>query len=306
MLISFVLPAYKSKFLKEAIDSILAQTYSDIEIIIIDDNSPENLYDIVSTYKDPRISYYKNEVNIGGKDLVAQWNKSIDYAKGEYLVLAADDDIYHPEFTSECIGLIQKYPDVDILRARVSIINDAGELLEIDGILAEKCSQMEYVYNWVKNIPFVCIGNYMFKTKVIQNERFDNLPFAFGTDTISTVKLAKNGIANTSQLLFDFRVSDIHLSSDKTKYEHKIKAITLLYKMMRTIDYKQPESEIEKLCIQKIQWDTLYQKCVYDYYNVAVKNLPINKAGCIENCELLSRKDKMIMYFRFFKDKLLN
>jgi len=305
MLISFVLPAYKSKFLKQAIDSILDQTYSEIELIIIDDNSPENLYEIVSTYQDPRISYYKNEVNIGGKDLVAQWNKSIDYAKGDYLVLAADDDLYHPEFTANCIELIKKYPEVYILRARVSVINDAGDLLEIDGILAEKCSQMEYVYDWVKGIPFVCIGNYMFKTKVIQKERFDSLPFAFGTDTISTVKLARNGIANTSQLLFDFRVSDIHLSSDNTKYEHKIKAITHLYTMMRAIDYHQPKDEIEKLCLQKIQWDTLYQKCVYDYYNVAVKNLPINKARCIENCELLSRKDKMIMYFRFFKDKLL-
>ncbi len=305
MLISFVLPAYKAKFLDLAIESILTQSYPNIELIIVDDNSPENLFEIVSRYNDPRIKYYKNEVNIGGKDLVAQWNKCISYAEGEYLVLAADDDIYEPDFTLSCVKLIQKYPEVDLIRSRISLINDAGDLLEIDGILPELCSQMEYVYGWARNVPFVCIGNYMFKTKVIQEEKFDKLPFAFGTDTISTAKMARNGLANTSEMLFKFRISDIHLSSDKTKYIPKIEAITKLYCMMRDIQYKAPKNELEQLCLNKIQWENLYPKCVFDYYNIAVKHLPLSKIGYIENCELLKRKDKLFMYFRFLMDKIL-
>ena len=299
------MPAFKSKYLNLAIDSILNQSYKDIELIIVDDDSPQNLYDIVSKYKDPRIKYFKNDVNIGGTDLVSQWNYCITYAKGEYLVLAADDDIYHANFTSDCLELINKYPEVDLIRSRVSLINDAGDLIEIDGILPEKCSQIEYVYNWAKGIPFVCIGNYIFKTSAILKERFDRLPFAFGTDTISTIKLARNGVANTSEMLFDFRISDIHLSSDKTKYAYKIEAITSLYKMINAIEYDKPADNVDNFCLSRIQWNALYQKCVFDYYNVAIKNLPFSKISLIENCKLLKRKDKLIMYFRFVLDKIL-
>ena len=75
---SFVLPAYKARFFKEALDSILSQTYKDFELIIVNDASPEDITSIVKGDNDPRISYYINDVNIGGKDLVAQWNDCLE------------------------------------------------------------------------------------------------------------------------------------------------------------------------------------------------------------------------------------
>ena len=61
---SFVLPAYKATFFKEAIDSILAQTYKEFELIIVNDASPDDLDSIVNSYSDSRIRYYVNEQNI--------------------------------------------------------------------------------------------------------------------------------------------------------------------------------------------------------------------------------------------------
>ena len=95
---SFVLPAFKNDYLTEAIDSILSQSYKDFELIIIDDASPYNLSSIINQYDDKRISFYKNETNIGGRNLVHNWNKCIQYAKGDYVILASDDDIYGPCF----------------------------------------------------------------------------------------------------------------------------------------------------------------------------------------------------------------
>ena len=94
---SFVLPAYKACYFKEALDSILNQTYSDFELIIVNDASPEDLDSIVSQYDDPRITYYKNETNIGGKNLVEQWNKSLAYANGNILHI----DGYISEYLSK-------------------------------------------------------------------------------------------------------------------------------------------------------------------------------------------------------------
>ena len=96
--VSVILPAYKSAYLNQAIESILNQTYTNFELIIVDDASPEDIKEVVSKFSDKRIKYYKNQENIGGKSLVAQWNHCMQYASGEYFVLAADDDIYHTEF----------------------------------------------------------------------------------------------------------------------------------------------------------------------------------------------------------------
>ena len=64
-LFSILIPAYKSKYLKECIHSILAQTYSNYEIIIVDDASPEDLKTIVNGFVDGRVHYYRNEKNYG-------------------------------------------------------------------------------------------------------------------------------------------------------------------------------------------------------------------------------------------------
>ncbi|MFA6832241.1 MAG: glycosyltransferase, partial [Bacteroidaceae bacterium] len=67
---SITVPAYKAQFLKECIDSILAQTYQNFELIIVNDNSPQNLEHIVSKYHDERIHYYKNKIGFGAEHVV--------------------------------------------------------------------------------------------------------------------------------------------------------------------------------------------------------------------------------------------
>ena len=94
------IPAYKSTFLKECIDSILAQDYSNFELIIVNDASPEDIDSIVSSYNDKRIRYYKNERNFGAEHVVDNWNKCLAYATGDYFVLMGDDDKMELDFLS--------------------------------------------------------------------------------------------------------------------------------------------------------------------------------------------------------------
>lgn len=99
--VSFILPAYKGRYLSEAIESILNQTFTDFELVIVNDCSPDDIDGIESTFVDSRIRYYRNESNIGGKDLVAQWNRCLALARGEWTVMASDDDIYDKSFLKE-------------------------------------------------------------------------------------------------------------------------------------------------------------------------------------------------------------
>ena len=81
---SVTVPACKAQFLAECIDSILAQTYKNFELIIVNDASPQDLDSIVSKYDDPRIRYYKNKVGFGAEHVVGNWNKCLEYATGDY------------------------------------------------------------------------------------------------------------------------------------------------------------------------------------------------------------------------------
>lgn len=301
---SFVMPAYKAKFLKQAIDSILAQRYTHFELIIVDDQSPEDLEAIVSRYSDNRIRYYRNEQNLGGKSLVLQWNHSIEYARGEYLVLAADDDLYHPDFLSTCVGLAEQYPSVDVVRARVEQIDEANNLIGIDGLLPEYCSKYQFLNYWLDAAAFTCIGNFLFKTCVIREKKFIDFPSAFGSDTASAIMMAENGIANTREMLFSFRLSSIHLSSSKGKLLEKLEANTQLFQWFRNLKYEKPTGRYDEWAFAQTQWPRFYAKCKYDYYNLVIKYMPFSKFYLIDRCVLLTKKDKLQMFFRFVFDKL--
>ena len=97
-LVSIAIPAYKKKWLKEAIVSALSQDYPNIEVIIVDDHSPQNLREVVVPFLiDKRVSYYYNEINLGGKSVTNNWNKCLEYVNGEFFVLLCDDDVLMPK-----------------------------------------------------------------------------------------------------------------------------------------------------------------------------------------------------------------
>ena len=80
--VSILFPVYKTApFLKEAVDSMLSQTFTDFELIVLNDCSPDNAEEIMDTYDDPRIVRYRGETNVGLGNVL---NVGISMAKGEY------------------------------------------------------------------------------------------------------------------------------------------------------------------------------------------------------------------------------
>lgn len=230
---SFVLPAYKAHFFKEAIDSILAQTYTDFELIIVNDASPEDLDSIVKSYDDPRIRYYVNEQNIGGKDLVTQWNHCLEYATGEYIILASDDDVYFPQYLEKMDALVRKYPDVNVFRPRVQRIDANGNIVHIEGFIPEYTSLLEFSYyrycEYVQSgIPF-----YIIKREILlSNGGFVNYPLAWYADDAIVAIMAQKGMVSSPEILFSFRCSGESISTkenDAPTLKNKIKASNQYY-----------------------------------------------------------------------------
>lgn len=111
--VSVVMSAYNaSAYLREAIDSILGQTYSHFEFIIINDGSSDETESIIHSYTDKRIVYTKNETNLG---LIASLNKGLKLAKGEFIARMDADDIALENRLSEQVRVFGNYPKAVII-----------------------------------------------------------------------------------------------------------------------------------------------------------------------------------------------
>ncbi|QDJ90694.1 glycosyltransferase family 2 protein [Acinetobacter haemolyticus] len=109
MLVSVVLPAYNAElYIKEAIDSVLAQSFADFELIVINDGSVDKTEDVILSYNDSRIVYVKNEENLG---LIGTLNKGMSLAKGKYIARMDADDICFPQRFAKQVDFLEKNPD---------------------------------------------------------------------------------------------------------------------------------------------------------------------------------------------------
>lgn len=118
--VSVLMPVYKTKekYLRQAIESILNQTFMDFEFLILDDCPEDTRETIVKSYKDKRIKYVKNDKNLG---ITPSRNKLIDMAKGEYLAVFDHDDISLPQRFEKQVAYLDENKDVGVVSSWVKI-----------------------------------------------------------------------------------------------------------------------------------------------------------------------------------------
>ena len=138
--VSVLTPLYNTDpvMLREAIDSILGQTFKDFEFILLND-SPENteLDKIVASYNDPRIVYAKNEKNLG---ISASRNKLLQIAKGEYLAIFDHDDISLPTRLEKQVNYLDSHSYIEIPKNKV--VRFPENNIDIKNELLDKCSMI--------------------------------------------------------------------------------------------------------------------------------------------------------------------
>lgn len=116
-IISVILPAYNAEmYLRESIQSILSQTFTRFELLIINDGSTDKTEDIILSYQDPRIRYVKNETNLR---LIKTLNKGIDLARGKYIARMDADDISLPNRLQEEFDFMEANPNIGACSSKV-------------------------------------------------------------------------------------------------------------------------------------------------------------------------------------------
>jgi len=222
--ISVIMPVYNTKeeYLREAIESILNQTYTNFEFIILNDGSTNNCEEVILSYKDKRIKYVKNEQNLR---LIETLNKGLDIAVCEYIARMDSDDISDSTRFEKQIAFLKDNPEVDIVGTdcvkfpKHFIHNYFTSHKDIkNSFLLEGCA--------------VCSASIMMRKSVldINNIRFDSQflhaeDYAFWLDLIDFATFA-----NIPEVLYHYRWHGENISKTGTF----IQSLNAQYLMIRT------------------------------------------------------------------------
>lgn len=128
-MVSVLIPTYKKAyFLGEAIESVLSQTFSDFELIIVDDCSNDNTREIVSKYLyDKRIFFYENEKNLG---IGGNWNKTLSLSSGKYIKFLMADDKFESSLLEKYVDVMEKNDEISLVTSFRGLFGDIKDIIK--------------------------------------------------------------------------------------------------------------------------------------------------------------------------------
>ena len=222
-LVSIVMPAYNcEKYIVDAINSIIAQTYSNWELLVLDDGSRDNtlksIEKIIRT--DSRIKSMPNEKNIG---VSATRNRGIELSSGDWIAFLDSDDMWEPEKLEKQFELVEK-EGAEFLFTGSSYINQYGEPYEGIFEIPEKVTYKKLRHQNVISCSSVLIKKKYFKNIKMEKDEIHE-------DYAVWLRILKLGITafGVNQPLLIYRISK------KSKSGNKIKTIKMTYNVFRFV-----------------------------------------------------------------------
>jgi glycosyltransferase involved in cell wall biosynthesis len=158
-------------YLESAIESILAQTYTDFELIISDNASTDGTEVIARRFAalDDRVVYHRNPVNIGG---VRNENRTMSLARGDLFKLAAHDDVINPEFLERCVAALDRHPEADLCVPTARVMNVSGEEVATTSPIAGLEERPVERMRAITDRKYVCEAMYgVFRTSSMRSVR---------------------------------------------------------------------------------------------------------------------------------------
>lgn len=239
--ISVVMPVYNGeKYLREAIDSILNQTFTDFEFIIIDDGSTDNTEKIIKSYDDNRILCIKNEKNLGVADSL---NRGLDMARGEYIARMDADDISLPERFEKQVRFLKKHKNVAVCGAETEVFGDVEPKVAYT-VFGYKRVKVAMLFSSSLAHPIV-----MMRNSVIQKEHFRyNNDFDKVEDYDLWLRiLEKYDIDNARGVLLKYRLHSAQVTKNYTN-DHISKIYKLKKREIDRFQFAYSKDEFEAFC----------------------------------------------------------
>ena len=209
-LVSVIMPAYNAEeYISEAVQSVMAQTYTNWELLILDDCSTDSTADKARCFSDldPRITLYSNPKNIG---VALTRNKKKKHAKGSWVALLDSDDIWHKDKLEKQLVAAEN-TGADIVYCSYSLMDKNGEHLS-DFIVPERTS-----YDDMLRKTVIGCSTVFMRSPILIHHHFSTEHYH--EDYVLWLELLKSGYiaAASTDVLVDYRIVDGSRSNDKLK-----------------------------------------------------------------------------------------
>jgi glycosyltransferase involved in cell wall biosynthesis len=212
------MPVYNGeKYIRQAIDSVMQQTYSNFELLLIDDASTDSSVEIIKGYTDPRIRLIRNENNLGISD---SRNRGIDLCNTEYIALMDDDDIALPTRLEKEIEFLDKNQDIDVVGGHLRVIDHKGQDMNKQWSVYLNPNYIKAYFllgNTVAN------GTALFRKKFVDehNIRFRNNYYGAEDYRFWVECSLKGKIANIDEIFLYWRTGHNHETGRVNAYNQK-------------------------------------------------------------------------------------
>ena len=227
-------------FIGEAIDSLLAQTYGDFELIVVDDASTDDTPDIVNAYQDDRIVYFRREECTCSGNFAR--NDGLAISRGDLIALADADDIYVPDRLERQVRFLERHPDVDILGGSTVKIDADGR--DIKQIITRPVYNRPHLYRLDLLRGRAVIAN---QTMVFRRRVLDRVPgfsdYPAGADYEFQLRASRYfNLHNLGQVLAYYRQ---HTGSVMHRTGHRLKKV--LHRTFLAREYLWGQEKLEEL-----------------------------------------------------------
>ena len=237
--LSVIIPIYNAgKYISFAINSVLTQTFSDLELIIINDGSTDNSKSIIDSFDDKRIKYFENDSNRG---IVYSRNRGVSLAKGKYIGMLDADDVAYPDKFEKQINFLEKNRDFGFVGSWVRFIDEDGNSLPGRWKLKAKPEE----------IPAIMLfKNYFLQSAVLyRKEIFEKYSFTKGFDILEDYLLwyqitKKYKVANFPEYLVDYRLHDKGVTKQHNK-ERREKERKVFQIMLNDLGITPDENDLD-------------------------------------------------------------
>lgn len=215
-MISVIMSVYNgSRFIREAIDSILDQTFSDFEFLIFEDKSTDDTLQILESYsaRDPRIKIIKKQENKGLPGFIENLNLGLKMSRGKYIARMDADDISHPDRFAKQLKFLEENPEIFMVGSTIKCIGETGNFLRM---MQPKFSDKE-----IKNAMFSNIQMYhpviMFRnTDEVQFR--EKMLYCEDYDLYFRLILAEKKFANIDLPLLKYRILDHSVTRKDSRF----------------------------------------------------------------------------------------
>lgn len=216
-LISICIPTYNAaRTIANTLESVVNQTYTNMQILVVDNVSSDDTISIVSDIKDPRIKIYRNERNLGGE---GNFTRCIELAEGEYTTIFHADDIYKPEMVRKQVEAFQNNDTVVAVSTMAEYIDEKNNIMGKSDIPSELKSKDVYNFEDIfisvlQYGNFLICPSFMVKTEIYKKMApFNGKDFRTSADLDMWLRISKAGpVMILKEHLMKYRTDEHHFT----------------------------------------------------------------------------------------------